>query len=132
MRWNRPNCCSGTFDRLQRFLEKFPPIRSNIDAILTTRLNELQERFREVATEKVDKRVALAILRLAAQIGKPAHGGIEVLLNREELAQMTGTTLFSTSRLLSKWGEEGIVLPRREAVVVLDAHRLELVGSRED
>jgi CRP-like cAMP-binding protein len=120
------------FERLQKFLEKFPPIRINIDAILTTRLNELQERFREVATEKVDKRVALAILRLAAQIGKPAHGGIEVLLTREELAQMTGTTLFSISRLLSKWGEEGFVLPRREAVVVLDAHRLGLVGSRED
>jgi hypothetical protein len=37
---------------------------------------------------------------------------------------MTGTTLFSVSRLLSKWGEEGFVLPRREAVVVLDAGRL--------
>jgi CRP-like cAMP-binding protein len=120
------------FDRLQRFLEEFPRIRMNIGAILTSRLTELEERFREVATEKVDKRVARALLRLATQIGKPAHGGIEVPLNREELAQMTGTTLFSISRLLSRWGEEGIVLPRREAVVVLDARRLGLVGGRED
>jgi hypothetical protein len=43
---------------------------------------------------------------------------------------MTGTTLFSISRLLSKWGEEGFVLPRREAVVVLDAKRLGKAGSR--
>lgn len=118
------------FGRLQRFLEEFPRIRINIGAILSSRLNELQERFREVATEKVDKRVALAILRLAKQIGKPARGGIELLLTREELAQMTGTTLFSISRLLSKWGEEGLVLPLREAVVVLDAKGLERAGGR--
>ncbi|MGA3343644.1 MAG: Crp/Fnr family transcriptional regulator [Terracidiphilus sp.] len=118
------------FGRLQRFLEEYPQIRVNIGAILSNRLNELEERFREVATEKVDKRVAMAILRMAKQIGKPAHGGIEVPLTREELAQMTGTTLFSISRLLSKWGEEGFVLPRREAVVVLDAKRLGKAGSR--
>jgi CRP-like cAMP-binding protein len=118
------------FDRLQRSLEEFPRIRINIGTILSDRLNELQERFREVATEKVEQRVALAILRLAAQIGKPAHGGIEVLLTREELAQMTGTTLFSISRLLSKWGEEGYVLPRREAVVVLDSQSLGRIGGR--
>ena len=120
------------FARLQRFLEEFPRIRVNIGSILSGRLNELQERFREVATEKVGKRVALAILRLAAQIGKPAHGGIEVLLTREELAQMTGTTLFCVSRVLSKWGDEGIVLPRREAFVVLDARRLENFSIGED
>jgi CRP-like cAMP-binding protein len=120
------------FSRLQKFLEEFPRIGINIGAILSGRLNELQERFREVATEKVDKRVALAILRLAAQIGKPEDGGIEVPLTREELAQMTGTTLFSVSRQLSKWGEEGIVLPRREAVVVLDARRLGIIGMRGD
>lgn len=120
------------FGRLQRFLEEFPRIRINIGLILSSRLDELQERFREVATEKVEKRVALAILRLAKQVGKPAHGGIEVPVTREELAQMTGTTLFSTSRLLSKWGEEGFVQPRREAVVVLDTKRLGLVGSRRE
>jgi CRP-like cAMP-binding protein len=63
-------------------------------------------------------------MRLLKQVGRPARGGIEISLSREELAQMTGTTLFSVSRLLSKWGEEGFVLPRREAVVVLDAGRL--------
>ncbi len=112
------------FGRLQTFLEEFPQIGVNIGTILSNRLNELEERFREVATEKVDKRVAMAVLRMAKQIGRPAHGGIEVHLTREELAQMTGTTLFSISRLLSKWAEEGMVLPRREAVVVLDAERL--------
>jgi CRP-like cAMP-binding protein len=113
------------YSRLQNLIEEYPVIRKNIGQILSGRLNELQNRFREVATEKVAQRLALALLRLAKQVGKPAKGGVEISLSREELAQMTGTTLFTISRLLSKWGQEGFVLPRREAVVVVDAKRLE-------
>ena len=120
------------YARLQELLLKYPQIGINISKILSNRLDELQERFREVATEKVAQRLALALLRLMKQVGKPAAGGVEVSLSREELAQTTGTTLFTISRILSKWGEEGFVLPRREAVVVLDAHRLALAGSARD
>ena len=74
----------------------------------------------------------LALLRLVKQVGKPAHGGMEVSLSRDELAQMTGTTLFTISRILSKWGEEGFVQPRREAVVVLDSRRLAQVSTEVD
>lgn len=114
---------------LQSLMLKYPQIRRNASQILVSRLNELEERFREVATEKVARRVALALLRLLKHIGKKVHGGVEVSLSREELAQMTGTTLFTTSRLLSKWGEMGFVLPRRESVLVRDACRLELVSD---
>jgi CRP-like cAMP-binding protein len=120
------------FQRLQDLLAKFPQIARNISQILNSRLGELQERFREVATEKVAQRLALALLRLVKQVGKPAHGGMEVSLSRDELAQMTGTTLFTISRILSKWGEEGFVLPRREAVVVLDSQRLAQVSTEVD
>jgi CRP-like cAMP-binding protein len=120
------------YTRLQVLLPKYPRIGRNFSQILSTRLSDLQERFCEVSTEKVAKRLALALLRLLKQVGKPAHGGIEISLTREELAQMTGTTLFTISRLLSRWGEEGFVLPRREAVVVLDAERLEQIGNGDD
>lgn len=119
------------YARLQDLLAEYPQIRNNISQILSSRLNELEERFREVATEKVAKRVALALLRLLKQVGKESPGGIEVSLSREELAQMTGTTLFTISRLLSRWGEDGFVLPRREAVVIRDPLRLQTLGDEE-
>ena len=119
------------YTRLQILVAEYPQIRSNISQILSNRLNELEERFREVATEKVAKRLALTLLRLAKQVGKRHDGGVQVSLSREELAQMTGTTLFTISRILSKWGEEGFVLPRRESVVVRDRQRLEQVGDEE-
>jgi CRP-like cAMP-binding protein len=113
-------------------LAEYPQIRKNISQILSNRLNELEERFREVATEKVAKRVALALLRLLKHVGKQSQGGVEVSLSREELAQMTGTTLFTISRLLSKWGEEGFVLPRREAVLIKDPRRLQQLSCEAD
>jgi CRP-like cAMP-binding protein len=115
--------------RLQNMLANYPQLRKNINRILSSRLEELEERFREVATEKVAKRLALTLLRLLKHVGKEAREGIQVSLSREELAQMVGTTLFTISRILSKWNEEGLVVPRREAVIICDPQRLKQVGD---
>jgi CRP-like cAMP-binding protein len=115
-------------ETMQRLIEDHPQIRQNMSQILMTRLNELEERFREVATERVPRRLALALLRLSKHVGKKAHDGVEVFLSREELAQMTGTTLFTISRILSQWGREDFISPRRSSIVLLDHKRLELAG----
>jgi CRP-like cAMP-binding protein len=110
---------------IQALMLEHPQIRKNAGQILAVRLDELEERFREVATERVAKRVALALQRLLKHVGKKVSEGIEVSLSREELAQMTGTTLFTISRLLSRWNELGYVIPRREAVIVRNIQMLE-------
>jgi CRP-like cAMP-binding protein len=106
------------YNRLQLLVAQYPLIGSNIAKILVSRLKELEERFREIATEKVSKRLALALLRLIPSVGKEQREGVEVGLSREELAQMTGTTLFTISRILSKWAELGLVVPKRRGVVI--------------
>jgi CRP-like cAMP-binding protein len=120
------------YQRLQTLLNQYPQIRRNISRILAGRLQELEERFREVATEKVAKRLASTLLRLLKSVGKPSKDGVEVSLTREELAQMTGTTLFTISRVLSKWAAEGFVQARRQAVVVHNPQRLESVTGEEE
>jgi CRP-like cAMP-binding protein len=76
--------------------------------------------------------LALTLLRLLKSVGKPSKDGVQVSLTREELAQMTGTTLFTISRVLSKWAAEGFVQPLRQAVVVHDPERLESVTGEEE
>lgn len=110
-------------------VERFPLLHQNMARILGGDLLELEERFREVATERVGPRVARQLLRLMEQIGRPVSGGVEIGLSREDLAQMTGTTLFTVSRLLSAWESEGMVRPRREAVTVCDAQSLRTVSE---
>jgi len=113
---------------LQNLIELCPRIRQNLSQVLMSRLSELEERFREVATEKVPRRLALALIRLSKHVGKKVHEGVEVSLSREELAQMTGTTLFTISRILSQWSKENFVSSRRESVLLRDPQRLELAG----
>jgi len=120
------------YTKLQMLVAEYPQLRKNISQILASRLQELEERFREIATEKVAKRLALALSRLVKQVGKKSTEGVEIFLSREELAQLTGTTLFTISRILSRWAEVGVVVPRREAVLVRDAERLESVSGQED
>jgi CRP/FNR family transcriptional regulator, nitrogen oxide reductase regulator len=111
--------------------ERFPTVRRNTARILGKRLEELEERFREVATEKVASRVSSQIVRLLNQMGKQASGELEIGLSREELAQLTGTTLFTVSRLLSRWEHQGIVTARREAVLVRNLPALIVVSEHE-
>lgn len=115
--------------RFAALLSRYPALTKNLNQILARRLQELEIRFREVATERVAHRLAMTLLRLQDRIGTPCEGGIQISLSREELAQMTGTTLFTISRLLSKWSEDGLITPRREAVIVRHARGLELIGE---
>jgi CRP-like cAMP-binding protein len=112
-------------------LERHSVLHKNMLGILSDDMFELQERFREMATEKVGTRVAHQIVRLQEKIGRPINGSgeVEIGLSREELAQMTGTTLFTVSRLLSGWGALGMVKPRREAVTICDVESLRAVSE---
>ena len=100
--------------------ERYPTLRRNTARILGDRLRELEERFREISTEKVASRLSSQLVRLLNQVGRRVNGYVEISLSREELAQLTGTTLFTVSRLLSQWEQRGIVSAKREAVLVRD------------
>jgi CRP-like cAMP-binding protein len=108
----------ATFDEAAA---RSPVIQRNALRILGERLRLAEDRLRELATDKAPVRVARALLRLAVQVGQPTQGGVVVRLSREDVAQMTGTTLFTVSRLLSGWEEQGLLRGGRERIVVADA-----------
>ncbi|MGB7844405.1 MAG: Crp/Fnr family transcriptional regulator [Candidatus Acidiferrum sp.] len=104
--------------------DRYPILRRNTARLLGLRLQELEERFREISTQKVAPRLSLQLIRLSNQLRQHTSGALEISLSREELAQLTGTTLFTVSRLLSQWEKLGIVSTRREAVIVRDLQAL--------
>jgi CRP-like cAMP-binding protein len=111
--------------------ERFPLLRRNTAHVLERRLRELEERFREISTEKVSPRLSSELVRLSRQMGRPANGNVEISLSRRELAQLTGTTLFTVSRLLCQWEVRGIVSAKREAVLVRDIPALVDLSQEE-
>lgn len=95
------------------------------------RLGEFQARVTELATQAVERRVASALLRMANQSGRKTNGAIEIAfpVTRADIAEMTGTTLHTVSRLLSAWEREGIVKSARRRVTVTAPHRLVVLSG---
>ena len=95
------------------------------------RLQETQKQVMEMATEQVEQRVARAILRLVQQSGRKTSDGIEIdfPITRQDIAEMTGTTLHTVSRLLSAWEDEGLVRGGRQKVTVTNPHGLMLIAE---
>jgi CRP-like cAMP-binding protein len=109
----------GVFDV---FARRFPGIPRNAVGIMSGRLKMLEERFCDVTTKRVSQRLARVLIRLAEQ--SPLRKPEPIGLSREELAQMTGTTLFTVSRVLRDWAEQDIVQVDRKAIVVEQLPRL--------
>ena len=88
-----------------------------------------------MTNEQVEQRIAHALLRLVRQSGRKTEQGIEVdfPITRQDIAEMTGTTLHTVSRLLSRWEDKGIVRGGRQKVTVVDPHGLMLIAeNRKD
>lgn len=118
-------------ENFEKFLARVPAFRGNTLRALEQRLREMEQRFREVSTEKVPSRLSSELIRLSDQLGGPVNGQREIALSRAELAQLTGTTLFTVSRLLCQWQSLGIVAIRREAVMVRDFVALSRLSQSE-
>jgi CRP-like cAMP-binding protein len=106
---------SGVFESLSR---RFPSLRLNVAYNIHKQLEDMEDRFREISTERVAPRLGRQISRLVKQVGIQSNGSVEINLTREELAQLIGTTLFTVSRFLSVWDRKGIVTTRREGFSV--------------
>ena len=113
------------------FARAFPSFGANTYRTVGVRLHDVQARFVEMSTEKVDRRVAHALLRLAKQTGRKTLKGvlIDLPISRQDIAEMTGTTLHTVSRLLSSWESEGLVSSGRQKVTITDPHGLMLVAK---
>lgn len=87
---------------------------------LGLRLREAEARIRDLQAEHVERRLARALVRLATQQGhSPTVAvGLVVLLTRQDLAAVAGTTLSTASRTLSAWDQQGIITTGRERVTI--------------
>jgi len=119
-------------DYLRELMQTRPYLSLDLMRLMTTYIQEMQERYRELATEKVERRIARALLRLAAQMGTKIEGGIELSFTRQDLAEMSGTTLYTVSRVLSEWERQGLVETGRERVVIRNPHGMVSIAEELD
>ena len=108
-----------------------PNLAVNAMQSIGQRLQEAHTRIREMSTEEVERRVAHAVLRLIDQAGRQEPEGVRIdfPLTRQDVAEMTGTTLHTVSRLFSAWESQGIVKGGRQKLLVRDRARLKALAE---
>jgi CRP-like cAMP-binding protein len=117
-----------SWDRViaRNLMLQIPRLALNGMEMMAGRFARLMKRYQEMATQRVEQRVAITLLRLVRQFGKRVDDGVlvDIPLSRQDLAEMTGTNVFNVSRILSKWEQDGVVRSGRKKVVLLKAHEL--------
>lgn len=117
----------------QHLMERHPRIAINTLGTVGSRLQESQTRVRELSTQRVERRIAHALVRLAEQAGKPVAQGVRIdfPISRQDVAEMTGTTLHTVSRTLSAWEEQGIVESGRQKITICRPDALVAIAEEQ-
>lgn len=119
-------CIAWSRDKMKKWITTYPQIALNSIRILSNFILNFQDRIRELSTERVERRIARSLLRLAMHGGKQTKDGITLgfKLTRQDIAEMSGTTLYTVSRTLSKWENLGLVDCHYSAILIKEPHTL--------
>jgi CRP-like cAMP-binding protein len=111
--------------------ERVPRIRANLFEEVTRRMSGVLDTVQELASERAPQRVARALLRVATHGGTRTAEGIRIVhpITRQEIADLTGTTLFTVSRLMAGWEADGFLLTARGTVTIVDPEALEAAAT---
>jgi CRP-like cAMP-binding protein len=118
-------------DDLRGLMLRYPQIALNVIRVIGKRLEEVQDRVRELSTQRVEQRVARAVLRLAHQAGLPTEAGttIEFPLRRKDVADISGTTLHTASRILNAWEKAGLLISANQKLTICKAGEIGKIAN---
>jgi len=111
-------------------LEGYPTMVRGLLVGLTHRLVELTNRLTELSGGRIEGRLARFLLKLGTDMGQRRDDGIHIplVLSRQELADMIGTTIETSIRIMSRWGKDGVVRTDKDGFTVVDRAALEAVA----
>lgn len=111
-----------------------PQVRVNIMREMAMHMTDALTQVRELTTARVGQRLAHTLLRLSRQCGQPDPQGILITqpLTRQELADITGATLYTVSRTLAKWESQGLLESRKRLLLLKSLKRLEAAAVTPD
>ena len=107
-------------------LEKYPEINKNYNVIIDRHLREAYLSLKNMAFEKVERRIARHLIKFANNTGEQLDEGLKlgVKLSRQEIANLTGTTIETAIRVMSKLKKENIITEKTGYIYIKNKHGL--------
>ncbi|MCL4248183.1 MAG: Crp/Fnr family transcriptional regulator [Anaerolineae bacterium] len=127
-----PGCVlTITGNEFQKILEQYPSVSLTLLEIVSARLLEAREAIHQLSASPVESRLAITLLKLADKLGKEQDNAllIQLPLSRRDLADMTGATVETISRLMSQFRKQKLLDSGRRWVAITDRDRLKEIAA---
>lgn len=116
-------------ERLLAVAERHPQLVRRMALLVGQRLRRAHERVRALAVEPVERRLAGALLRLAEREGIGKGGRFPYRLTRQNLAELAGTTVETTIRILARWRRDGLIADEEGRLLLRDLPALRTLAG---
>ncbi|MBL7049724.1 MAG: Crp/Fnr family transcriptional regulator [Nitrospira sp.] len=96
---------------LLKIMEEYPILKLEMVKYFSDKLRDAHEMLKNIATERVERRIASLLLKLSEKAGSEENGfrTIAFPLTRQEISEMVGTTVETCIRTMSKFQKTGLV-----------------------
>ena len=113
-------------------LQRYPALALAVINELGRRLRVANDLVQSLAVDRVERRIARALLRLAMYNGSTTNDGlmIQMRLTRQDLADMTGTTVETAIRVMSRFRKQGWITTQRGRVIIKQPEQLNAVANQ--
>jgi len=109
-------------------LETVPGVALRSLRGMARRQRMLMQKIKELAAGGVEYRIAHLLLKLADRIGEEDTTDgitIPIVLSRQDIADLVGTTVETAIRVMSRWRKMGIVVNDKQGILIRDRETLE-------
>ncbi|MCK5512190.1 MAG: Crp/Fnr family transcriptional regulator [Thermodesulfovibrionia bacterium] len=105
---------------LDKIMEEYPNLKLRFAKYSSDMLRDAHEMLKNIATEKVEKRIASLLLKLSEKsvVDNTGYKSIDFTLTRQEIAEMAGTTVETCIRIMSKFQKDGVITSSNKRILV--------------
>ncbi len=111
--------------------ERHPALVREMAHLISQRLRSAHDAVESLAVDPVEARLAAVLVRLADREGTTGRDGVTLPfhLTRQSLADMTGTTVETAIRIVSRWSKDGLLRDEGGQLVLRDVEGLRTLAE---
>jgi CRP/FNR family transcriptional regulator len=118
------DCLMWDRETIRRLVTEHPQIMENGFRVALYHLLAYMKRHVNLMTKSAESRLASRLIELATSAGKIGDSGIGIEITNEQLSSLSDMSYFTTSRILSRWEQEGMLSKQRGRVTIHDPESL--------
>ncbi|WBX74223.1 Crp/Fnr family transcriptional regulator [Tenacibaculum pacificus] len=126
---NDMEICFIPKDEIVRDLETNPKFTMDVLKSMASSLKTADNVIVDMAQKTVKQRLAATLLGLDSKFSKNENGALDILLSREDIANIIGTATESAIRLLSEFKKKKIINLKGKEVFILDKQALSDIAT---